>query len=240
VTPRRYLIRIFDGSFEDWSKDAPNFETLAKKAFKPSDAEQSVFEVANDRDECLAVAANALTNPKQRPDAKSIVRIETSDLNLLGIGVDYSEPGTTGVPKWDFRHRNIVAGGDDRDSLNKLIQLLVHRYQQGFDRLRRVPKVAVCEALKAICLCSSGHCPEHAKLIAQWCQKAENGPPTFFIHEIETEMDLIQLDDEVVAPLAHNLSTGDQIRDWYSALRQLRRHYAETYIPALKKRVGLR
>ena len=183
---------MFNGGFEDWYERVPNLEALAKKAFILSDTEQSVFEVADGVEESLAVAAHALTKPKQRPDAKSIVRIEIADLQHLGIQVDHADLGDTGIPKWDVRHRNLLAG---RNEILRLVEFLVDRCRRGFDRLRRIYAIVVNESLRTICDFSASHCPEHVKLIANWCQSKDKGHLPITLDQIKSEVAIVEFDE---------------------------------------------
>jgi hypothetical protein len=107
----RYLIRRFAAGIENWFKN-PDIKVLAKNIFDLADGEQSVYEVADGEEECLAVAAHKLTDPWKSPDAVSVLRIGRKELACLGIRVDESQFGTTGVPRWDSRHRNLLANQD--------------------------------------------------------------------------------------------------------------------------------
>ncbi len=136
---RRYYIRVFQGGIEKWTKLEQRIEDLVK-IFDARDSEQSVYEVANGHDEWFAVAAHKLTEPKKSPEATSVLRIEKADLESLTIRIDAGQFGTTGVPLWDSRHRNVIATAQQ---LKQLVELLggVHRIGQfrptlgGFVRL---------------------------------------------------------------------------------------------------------
>jgi hypothetical protein len=235
VAHHRYLVRIASGNIENWYKPKPDINLLIKNAFeRVSESAHSVYEVSNAAEECLAVAATALTNPKISLDAKTVLRIEVNELEELGITVDSSELGETGVPGWDFRHRNLVA---DRDGIVRLVELLIVRCHQGFDRARRVYLSPIKAALTAICAYPPSRCPEHVKAIARWCQDRNNDSwPKVSPDKIAMEIGIVEFDDEVVLPLAHELSTGDCHRDWYESVNSLRRNYVEHYVRAMRTR----
>jgi hypothetical protein len=234
---RRYLIRIFETGIEHWYAREPDFENLAKNTFTLSDTEHSVYEVRDGVEESLAVAAHALTNPKHRPDARSVVRIEKTDLPSLGIDVDEEALGETGLPRWDFRHRNLLAG---RDQIVNLVKLIAELCRRGFDRLRRVCITVVNESLKAICGDSPSRCPEHVKLIANWCQSKEKStPPSLSLSKIGEEMAGLEFDDDVIERLARSISSGDCRGDWYQSVKALRGRYAKHYLPEIKRRFRL-
>src|SRR5205823_12191048 len=120
VSARRYLVRLFAGGITRWYEDESDIDLLAK-VFNLADGEQSVYEVADGEEECLAVAAHKLTDPRKGPEAVSILRIDRGDLPRFGIRVDESQFGTTGVPRWDSRHRNLLA---DREQIIEFVRFL--------------------------------------------------------------------------------------------------------------------
>jgi hypothetical protein len=147
---------------------------------------------------------------------------------------DPAELCETGIAKWDFRHRNLFA---DRDGIGRLIELLVARCKQGFDRARRISLPLIKAALTAICASPTSQCPEHVTAIARWCQEHNDAsPPKVSRDVIAVELAIVEFDDEVVLPLAQKLSSGDCDRDWYESVNSLRCKYAEHYLNAMQAR----
>jgi hypothetical protein len=237
VSARRYLVRLFASGIPKWFEDDPDVEDLAKKAFDLAGDEHSVYEVADGEEECLTVAAHRLADPRKSLDAMSVPRIDRADLDQLGIRVE-EEFGTTGVPRWDGRHRNLRG---NRDQLLALVRFLAGRCQRGHDQVRRIEKLLVVRSLKVMCHWAPGNCPDHIKLIAHWCQRSDKSArPGFSLEQIEQEVAGVQFEDELIRPRAYQLATGDQASDWFAALNALRRAYADQYTPAIRKRFGLR
>src|SRR5439155_19210270 len=116
-----------------------------KQVFDLSHGEQSVYEVADGEEECLAVAAHKLTDPRKSPEAVSVLRIGWEDFPGFGIKVDEDQLGTTGIPRWDCRHRNLLA---NREQLVELIRFLAERCHRGHDQVRRIEKDLVVRTLK--------------------------------------------------------------------------------------------
>lgn len=61
--------------------------------FDLAEKEQSVYEVADGEEECLAVAAHKLADPKKSPDAVSILRIQREHLSRFEIEVEQRGSG---------------------------------------------------------------------------------------------------------------------------------------------------
>jgi len=223
VNARRYLVRLFSSGIPKWFEDAPDIDDLAKKAFDLADGEQSVYEVADGEEECLAVAAHKLADPRKSPDAVSVLRIDRRDLPCFGIRVDEGQFGTTGIPRWDCRHRNLLA---NRGQLIEFVRFMAGRCHRGHDQVRRIEKLLVVRTLNAICGYSPCHCPNHVKLIAQWCQSNKGARPSLSLDQIEREVAAVEFEDEAIRPGAERLSSGDQKGDWYSSLKALRGSYA--------------
>jgi hypothetical protein len=235
VYARRYLVRLFSGGTANWSADnRPDDSDLAKRVFNLADREQSVYEVADGEQECFAVAAHKLTDPRKGPDAMSVLRIDRDDLPSFGISVVENQFGTTGIPRWDCRHRNLLA---DREQFIKFVGFLAERCHRGHDQVRRIEKNLVVRSLNSICVCSPRECPDHVKRIAASCQNKTR--PDLSIKRIEQELDAVEFEDEVIRPAAQRLGSGDQVRDWYCALDDIRRSYRESYLIAIAKRFGL-
>ena len=105
----RHFVRLFSGGIETWGEDP----LKSVKCFDPTDTEHSVYEVDLE-EELLAAAAHRCATPTKKSEAISLLRIRPSVLNDFNISVGRFEFGGTGFPKWDSRHRNLVA---DRDQL---------------------------------------------------------------------------------------------------------------------------
>jgi hypothetical protein len=171
VNASRYLVRVFSGGINKWIETKTDPKTFAK-VFDLADPEQSVYEVADGEEEWLAVAAHKLTEPRRGPEATSVLRIVREELHHYGIRVDKDQFGTTGVPRWDLRHRNLVASPDQ---LIELVRSIAERCYRGHDLVRRIEKSFVVRALNSICSCPPCHCPNHVKLIAQWVPERHQG-----------------------------------------------------------------
>jgi hypothetical protein len=237
VHARRYLVRVFSGGLTKLSDENPDINLLAK-GFDLAEGEHSVYEVADGEEECLAVAAHKLTDPKKSPDAVSVLRIDVGDLAQFGITVDQEQFGTTGVPRWDCRHRNLLA---NRDQLIDLVRFLLEQIWRGHDQARRIEKPFVVRALNRICNDPPCRCPDHVKHIIGWClAKDKTAPPTLSLPAILEELQAVEFDDEVIRPGADRLRSGDAIGDWFSSLNTLRRSYAQHYVPAIVDRFRLR
>ena len=237
MNSRRYLVRLFSSGITKWFEDNPDIDVLAK-VFDLSKGEHSVYEVADGEEECLAVAAHKLTDPRKSPDAVSVLRIDRRDLPCFGIKVDEHQFGTTGLPRWDCRHRSLLA---DREQLIELVRFLAGRCHGGHDQVRRIEKHLVVRTLKTICSYSPCHCPQHVKLIAQWCQSSTKGArPNLSVDQIQRELAAVEFEDEAIRPGAELLSSGDQEGDWFNSLNGLRRSYAAHYMRAVEERFGLR
>ena len=63
----------------------------------------------------------------------------------FGIRVDEDQFGTTGVPRWDRRHRNLVA---NRNQLIELVRSIAERCYRGHDLVRRIDKGFVTPCLE--------------------------------------------------------------------------------------------
>jgi hypothetical protein len=233
VNARRYLIRLSAKGIENWLKETPLIDDLAK-VFDLAKPEQSVYEVSDGEEEWLAIAAHALTNPKQGPDATSILRIRWDDLERAEITVDSEQPGTTGVVCFDYRHRNLCA---TRPKLLTLVGHLAGECARGHDRVRRVIKDHVMRSLRRICAYEDRHCPLHVKRIARWALK-EEGPPTFERTRVQQELLTVEFADEVLQPRAAGKQGWDPTSNWYGALHEQREAYANHYLPALARRLG--
>lgn len=125
----RYLVRRFSGGITSWFADKPDVAVLAKQVFDLADREKSVYEVADGEEECLAVAAHKLTDPWKGPDPVSVLRIDRADLSRFGIRIGEGQFGTTGIPRWDCRHRNLVAA---REQLVEFVRFLASRCCSSF------------------------------------------------------------------------------------------------------------
>jgi hypothetical protein len=236
VSHRRYLIRLFSGGINNWYGNSPNVETLAK-AFNLSDTEHSVYEVGDSEEECLVAAAHSLNNaPKGRPDPTSILRIDPDDVSRFGIAIGGGSPGTSGIPRWDYRHRNIMARSDE---IKKLVSFVLGLCQRGIDRARRIEKDLLLRSLNAICNSSANQCPDHIKAIAKWCQGLESSIPTLTQQSISRELERLEFDDEIIRPGALQLCSGDMVGDWYESLRAVRAFYRQHYLPVVVKRLKL-
>jgi hypothetical protein len=236
VNACRYLIRLFSGGIAIWLEDSPNIEVLAK-VFKLADEAHSVYEVADGEEEWLAASAHALTNPKNNPDAVSLVRMHKGDLSGFGINVDETRLGITGIPRWDLRHRNILA---NRNQLLELVRFLANRCHRGHDLVRRIEKKFVLRSLHAVCSCASSQCPNHVKAIADWFQTGDKAiPPNLTLHQIKQELMAVEFEDGAIRPGAYALSSGDGVGDWFNSLNGLRQYYASHYITAIAKRFKL-
>ncbi len=78
---RRYLIRRFAGGITNWYGDNPDVDVLAKQVFDLAEEEQSVYEVGDGEEECLAVAAHKLADRQGKsPEAVSVLRIDRAHL----------------------------------------------------------------------------------------------------------------------------------------------------------------
>lgn len=237
MNARRHLIRIFSSGIANWFEDNPNIDSLAK-VFDLKKEEQSVYEVADGEEECLAAAAHKLTDLWKSPDAVSVLRIDGGDLPCFGIGLDADQLGTTGIPRWDCRHRNLLA---NREQLVAFVRFLAGWCYRGHDQVRRIEKRLVLRALHTVCGYSSCHCPNHVKLIAQWCLDSNKGDrPNFSVEQIERELVGLEFEDEAIRPGADRLKSGDAVRDWFNSLHALRRSYMGHYLPAVAERFGLR
>jgi hypothetical protein len=232
VNAPRYFVRLFASGIQKWVDDKPDIDDLGKKAFDLAEEEQSVYEVSDGEEECLAVAAHKLTDPKKTPEATSVLRIYPEGLIHTGIKVDDAQFGTTGIPRWDCRHRNLLA---NRDQLIELVRFSAERCYRGHDEVRRIEKVLITRSLKAICGYLPCHCPDHVKLIAEWCQN-KGTPPKLSLSTIREEVAAVLFDDEVIRPRAERLSTGDQVKDWYDSINWLTISYADHYIPIVTGR----
>jgi hypothetical protein len=242
VNVQRYMVRLFSSGFADLLDRTDidlqaKSDVLAKNAFNLRDSEQSVYEVSDGEEECLAVAAHKLTDPKHRPAAVSILRINREDLPNFGISVDHEQFGTTGVVRWDSRHLNLLAS---QDQLIELTRFLAARYLRGHNQLRRIEKPFVVRALNTICGYSFYHCPDHVKRIAKLLLSTNKDDwPTFARDQIEREIAAVEFDDEAIRPGAERLNSGDRLRDWFSSLKMLRDSYAKQYLPAITERFRL-
>jgi hypothetical protein len=237
VNARRHLVRRFSGGIANWLGDNPEIDILAKQVFDLADSEQSVYEVADGEEECLAVAAHKLTDPKKSPEAVSVLRIDRGDLPRLGIRVDEGQFGTTGISRWDWRHRNLLA---DREQLIEFVRFLAGRCRRGHDHVRRIEKQLVVRSLNTIIEYSPGDCPDHVKRIARWCLSDDKSArPDLSLDQIEREVEAVEFEDEAIQPGAERRRSGDQLGDWCNSLNELRRSYSEHYLPALAKRFGL-
>jgi hypothetical protein len=236
VSARRYLVRLFAAGTNKWFDDAPDIVALAK-VFDLAVGEQSVYEVTDGEEECLAAAAHKLAD-KKSPDPVSVLRIEREDLARFGIRVVEGQFGTTGVPRWDCRHRNLLA---DRDQLIGLVRHLAARCHRGHDQVRRIEKLFILRALNTICNYPPRHCPDHVKRIAKWCQSSNKAiRPNLALDHIEQELAAIEFEDEVIRPGAEERSSGNELADWYDSLAALRSSYAGHYLPVIANRFGLR
>jgi hypothetical protein len=237
VNARRYLVRRFSGGITNWFVDNPNIEVLAKQVFDLAAGEQSVYEVADGEEECLAVAAHKLADPRKSPDAVSVLRIDREHLPGFGIGVEEDQFGTTGIPRLDCRHRNLLAA---REQLIEFVRFLAARCHRGHDEVRRIEKHLVVRTLHTICDYPPRHCPDHVKLITQWCMSgSKSARPDLSLQQIEREVAVVEFEDEVIRPGAERLSSGDLVGDWYEALSALRHSYTGHYLPAIAQRFGL-
>ncbi len=189
MSAHRYLVRLFSGGIARWYEDEPDIDLLAK-VFNLADGEQSVYEVADGEEECLAAAAHKLTDPKKSPEAVSVLRIDRGHLPSFGIRADECRFGSSGIPLWDGRHRNLLA---DRDQLVELVRFLAGRCHRGHDHVRRIEKVLVVRSLNAICGYPPPRCPGHVKLIAQWCQcSPKPAPPSLSLERIGREVAAVE------------------------------------------------
>ncbi len=235
MNARRYLVRRFSAGIPKWFDDKPDIDVLAKQVFDLAEGEQSVYEAADGEEECLAVAAHKLTDPLKGPDAVSVLRIDRQFLPRFRITVNEDQLGTTGIPRWDWRHRNLLA---NRQELIELVRFLAGRCHCGHDQVRRIEKHLVVRTLQRICSYLPRHCPNHVKLVAHWCQN-KGAPPSLTLDQIERELAAVEFEDEVIRPGAKRLSTGDQVGDWFNSLNALRRSYARHYMTAFAERFGL-
>jgi hypothetical protein len=83
VNACRYFVRLFSGGITNWFGDNPDFDVLAE-VFDLAKGEQSDYEVADGEEECLAVAAHKLTEPRKSPDAVRVLRIDRGYLDGFG------------------------------------------------------------------------------------------------------------------------------------------------------------
>jgi len=63
--------------------------------------------------------------------------------------------------------------------------------------------------------------------------------PGLDLGRIRQELRELELPDEVIRPHAEARSTGDQLKDWYAALDELRGKYIRDYISAMTQRHNL-
>lgn len=207
MNARRYLVRRFSGGIDNWFVDNLAIDVLAKLVFALADAEQSVYEVADGEQECLAVATHKLTDPRKSPDAVSVLRIDAETLPRFGIRVDANQFSTTGVPRWDCRHRNLLA---DREQLLELVRFLAGRCYRGHDQVRRIGKQLVVRTLHIICGYPPSHCPDHVKAVAQWCLDGGKSPGLdLSLKLIGRELAAVEFEDETIRPAAKRLRSGD-------------------------------
>lgn len=220
----RHFVRFFDSGIQTWGSD-PEKDV---KCFNQLDPEHSVYEVDLE-EELFAAAAHHCANPTKKPDCISMLRIRPTTLCDFGIQIGKFEFGTTCIPKWDGRHRNLVA---DRPQLLALIRYLSKRYLSGYECVRRIDKAMICKSLSA--LVDENHCPRHVvSLIAHWNKNGKK--PRLTEAEIRSNLALAQFDDEFVRPIAHEYSTGEQQKDWYYAVSKIRDRYTETVVTGALK-----
>jgi hypothetical protein len=177
-------------------------------------------------------------DPRKSPEAVSVLRIGWGDFPGFGIKVDEAQFGTTGIPRWDCRHRNLLA---NREQLVELVRFLAGWCHRGHDQVRRIEKELVVRSLKRICAYPPCPCPDHVKLIAQWCQSSNKAArPSLSLAQLEREVAAVEFADEAIRPGAKWRSSGDHDGDWFNSLNALRRSYTEHYLAAVAERFGLR
>jgi hypothetical protein len=217
VEQELHFVRVFRGNLENWNKDSPEIAGLAN-AFDLGESANSVYEVGNGEEECLATAAHRFPRILSKLEAETILRVTRDDLLRCGIGIGEFEFGRTGIPKWDGRHCNIVAS---REELLKLIQHLHQKHLRGFECVRRIDKGLMQRSMVSLtrqidfpsCLRS---------LVGEW---TPSSPPTVTEASVRQALEEACFDDLVLGRVAVRISSNDTVKDWYSALSTLRQQY---------------
>jgi hypothetical protein len=146
-----------------WMEETPSILELMKAPFDLEKGPISVFEVTRGTDEAKALAAYYLA--LNRPFIKPIwaIRIESQDLENIGIVVEES-PGDTGVKAIDAKHRDLQGNGE---AFAALTERIYNALRQGDDRIRLLGKMQITYQLQEFLHLSSDGITDEAKVRAQ-------------------------------------------------------------------------
>lgn len=239
----RYLIRLAKSRFDDWvnGQGAKDPLTLTSSVFRLTKAhrkefhglfEDSTYLVDGAIEESRVAAAHLLAGNNPTMETRHLLRILLSDAEAVGLRVDDSSIGKTGVPWVDFRHRDLVG---TKDQFRQLVEFILDRLREGHDRVRRVGSVQdVCSfneflarPVKEIPTCTGDliNCVLNGTSI-------DALKPN--IAQAQTEMANLAIPHETIALRAHCLveaaqRAGSNDATWDVALNQLREEYERQY-----------
>ncbi len=213
-----HFVRVFRGNLENWNLESPDIDALAK-AFDLGERANSVYEVGNGEEECLATAAHRFPKVLSKLESESILRVTRDDLLRCGIGIGEFEFGRTGIPKWDGRHCNIVAS---REQLLKLIRHLHQKHLRGFECVRRIDKGLMQRSMVSLTR-QSGFPSCLRSLVGEW---TPSSAPTVTEASVRQALDEAGFDDLILGRAAVKISSSDTVKDWYIALSTLRQRYS--------------
>jgi hypothetical protein len=234
----RYLIRIGKTKLDEWLNGQGKPPALAQHLFsfkKPpgkKDYAESAYEVEGEIEETETVAAHLLSDVAPKLDSRYIVRIRPPDLVESGVHVDDSVLGTTGIVPVDFRHRDLVG---IKEQLEKLIGVLLLRIEEGQDRVRRLGKPQLAQALKRFLSLGVTHRPTHTGNVIERVLVGEVLDGLAVDADLaSTELERILIPEEVIRLRAFCLheggkGTGSPDGNWKQAERELRETYKDHY-----------
>jgi hypothetical protein len=168
------LLRICDAvNLNKWDKEPCDFGAIIREWFNPDrDPNPSVYLVYVEHEEVEVAAAHVLTDLSPNLKGVYLLRIEWSDLIAVGAreGVSGEVPGTTGVVRTDFCHRELVGA---RAYLEALVWRIRERYEAGEPRFRWVGPPVLRRQLTQFCSLENRQVIQEAK---RRCRHKLGGP----------------------------------------------------------------
>ncbi len=158
------LIRICDApNLRKWDKEPCDPAPIVKEWFSPDrDPNPSLYWASSIIEEVEIAAAHSLTDlgPSLKP--AYLLRIELSDLTASSADKQLSDknPGTTGVVRVDFLHRELLEAGS---CLDDLVRVIWERYEAGEQRFRWVGPPVLRRQLALFCSLSDREVIQEAK-----------------------------------------------------------------------------
>lgn len=239
----RYLIRLAKSRVDEWvnGQGLDNPQRLTDCVFRPTPAhrkefiglfEDSTYLVDGVIEEARVATAHLLAGNNPVMETRYVLRILASDAAAVGLRVDDSSIGRTGIPWIDFRHRDLVG---TRDQFQLLVRHILERLREGHDRIRRVGSVQDAWSFHEFLTCPVTEIPTRTKDIINCVL---GGIPLRAVApdvaQTQAEITNLNLPDEIVSLRAHCLveaghGAGSDLETWAVALKQLREEYRKNY-----------